>query len=308
VAAGCALGSFHSWGSQLSPTPAIRNASLRARRSHQDCSRHATKLHRFLRPVFLLQVSLERSEIQLLPAGRGVPAGKPRQNDQPFKPDIRLRHSTGIPRRLSASGHLGNIFFFQLSSPGAEDIWPFGVNGHNQVSANFIRLHSLPISDPTSKGGAKVRGSRRCHQPQVPPASSLRTVPPICPLPEVTSCCCPTAGFPGAPRRGSGGLRPAQRLNSAIPLRSDQPPSSRQHRGFPRWNGELASTLPGCLLPTNTSGVYTFPFQHPSDRQQTLLPFSSPPWGFFLFFLEYNGAKYECCQRKNYGGLSESVR
>lgn len=89
-------------------------------------------------PVFLSQVSLEWSEIKLLPAGRGAPTGRPRKNYQCFKPGIR-DCSTAL---ASLSDFLFYVIWeksFSSNPPlwAQMTYWPFGINGLNKLSANY---------------------------------------------------------------------------------------------------------------------------------------------------------------------------
>lgn len=165
-------------------------------------------LGRLIIPVFLLQVSLEWSEIKLLPAGRGVPTGKPRKNYQHFKPDIR-DSSTALASLIDFLFYVirGKSFYSNPPPWAQMTYWPFGVNGLNKLSANFITLHSLLILDPISNGGTKVRRSRCCHQPHMPPASSFLTVTCVFMSLELTRCCCQTACSPGSLWSSSGSPR-----------------------------------------------------------------------------------------------------
>lgn len=151
-------------------------------------------------PGFFIAGVLQWSKVKLLPAGRGAPAGKPRKNYQRFKADPR-DCGTALASLSDLLFHViwGKSFSSRPLPRAQMTHWPFGANGLHKVSANFIAFHSLLILDPISNGGAKVRGSRCCHQLHVPPASSLLTVTGVYMLLKLTRCCCQTACSPGSP-------------------------------------------------------------------------------------------------------------
>lgn len=133
-------------------------------------------------------------KFKLLPAGREAPTRKPRKTYQRSQP--------GISHCSTALASLSDFLFYVIwgksfppkPPPWVQTTyWPFGMNGLNKRSANFITFHSLLILDPISKGGAEVRGLGCWHQPHMPPAGSPLTATRVYVLLELTRCCCQTA-------------------------------------------------------------------------------------------------------------------